>query len=192
MTVFAIRNDVINFQELDLKIDDIIDFRPAETDEDFILDFSLNNCSMRSWWPTPDTEFVAISDDQNAAIPDICKWVDSSIVLSPKAFRFLSEILKEWGELLPIKIKNESFYIFNCLTFGSILESSCEKSYYEGEEFGIKSLVFDDEDISKKLIFKSHYDSGMGIYCGTRFKDVVLGCKLSGIVFSEKLVEDFS
>lgn len=190
--VFAIRNDSYAFQELDLQIDDIIESRPTDVDEDSVLDFSLSNCAMADWWPTPSTEFLPIDNDPNAAIPDLSKWIDSSLVLSPKAYRLLGDTLIEWGELLPITVKGEIFYIFNCLTFGEVRKELCEKNYYEGEELGIKTIVFNDEDVSEKLVFKTNYNSCFELYCGERLKDILEGFGLSGVVFSTKLAEDFN
>jgi len=192
MTVFAIRNDGFDFQELDLEIDDFIDSRPKGVDENLVLDFSLENYSMSSWWPTPDTEFVAIDDDASAPIPDICKWIDASLVLSAKAHRILGDTLKPFGEFLPLTIRSEEFYIFNCLTVANVNEDLCEKNLYKGEEAGIKSLVFDERDIVDKLVFKTVYDSCMDLYCSERLKGIVQDYKLMGVVFSEKLVEDFN
>jgi len=192
MTVYAIRNDGYDFQELDLEIDDFIDARPKEVNERLVLDFSLENYAMLGWWPTPDTEFVAIDEDTGAPIPDICKWIDASLVLSAKAYRLLGDTLKPFGEFLPLTIRGEAFYIFNCLTLAKINEDLCEKNIYKGEEAGIKTLVFDDTDIADKLIFKTTYDSCMDLYCAERFKNILQDYKLTGVVFSEKLVEDFN
>ena len=191
-TVFAVRNDSYIFQEIDLKIDDVIDARPSDVDEDIVLDFSLNNYAMSDWWPTPDTEFVAIDNDSKALIPDISKWMDTSLVLSPKAYRLLGDTFKEWGEFLPITVRGEIFYIFNCLTFGLVHNNLCEKSYYEGEEVGIKTIVFDNQDVATKLVFKTTYNSCIELYCGDRLKNIVQSYELSGVIFSEILVEDFN
>jgi hypothetical protein len=192
MTIFAIRNDGYDFQELDLKIDDVIDSRPNDVDEDSVLDFSLLNYPMARWWPTPDTEFVTIDNDQTAPIPDISKWIDASLVLSAKAFRLLGDTLKEWGEILPITVGSENFYIFNCLTFGAVQKDLCEKSFYKGEEVGLKSIVFDHTDVAEKVIFKTDLNSCMELYCGDRLKNVIEEYKLTGVIFSERLVEDFN
>ena len=192
MTVYAIRNDGYDFQELDLEIDDFIDARPKGVDERLVLDFSLENYAMSSWWPRPDTEFVAIDDDADAPIPDICKWIDASLVFSSKAHRLLGDTLKPFGEFLPLTIRGEAYYIFNCLTLAKINEELCEKNIYKGEEMGIKSLVFDENDIVDKLVFKTTYDSCMDLYCSERLKNIVQDYQLTGVVFSQKLVEDFN
>lgn len=187
--IYAIRNDGYLYQELDLQIDDFIDLRPSKIDEDTVLDFSLTNHAMADWWTTPDTEFNAIADASDP-IPDIAKWIDSSLVLSPKAYRALGDTLKKWGELLPITVKGEIFYIYNCLTYGEINEDLCEKSYYEGEEFGIKTIVFNDNDIKDKWAFKTKYNSCFELYCGDRLKNAVESFGLKGVIFSERLANN--
>lgn len=186
--IFAIRNDNYSFQELDLMIDDIVDARPPALSEDAVLDFSLTNCEMSDWWPMPDTEFIPIDDD-SAPIPDIAKWIDASLVLSPKAYRLLGDTLKEYGELLPITVKKETYYIFNCRTFGQVKKELCEKSYYDGEEAGIKTIVFDLDDVSPKLVFKTDYNAGLELYCGERLKKLVEDFGLRGVIFSSELVQ---
>ncbi len=63
-------------------------------------------------------------------------------MLSPKAYRLLKELLEPFGEFLPVTIDDERYFTFNCLTFVDADESQSEKQLYEGEEVGIKSLVF--------------------------------------------------
>lgn len=189
--MYAIRNNAANYQELDLQIYDVIASKPANINEDTVLDFSETNYAMVDWWTTLDTEFNPI-DNPSEPIPDISKWIDATLVLSPRAHRLLGETLKEFGELLPITVKGEIFYIFNCLTYGKIKEELCKKSYYEGEEFGIKTIVFDETDVQEKLIFKTAYNSCFELYCGDRFKNAVETFGLTGSIFSEKLVEDFN
>lgn len=190
--VFAIRNDAYKFPELDLEVDDIIESMPASLEEDTVLDFSINNYAMLSWWPMPDTEFRGIGDESFTEVPDLSKWIDSTLVLSPKAHRILGELLKEYGELLPITVKSERFYIFNCLTFGRVKEEFCEKSYYEGSEIGIKKIVFDDADIQEKLVFKTRYNACFEMYCGEKPKEIIESFKLTGVSFSDSLVQDLN
>lgn len=186
--VYALRNDGVRFQEIDLMIDDIIDERPVDVDEDAVLDFSITNHSMASWWPTPATEFVGIDGDDNAPIPDIAKWIDATLVLSPKAHRLLGETLAEFGEFLPITIGGEVYQIFNCLTFAKIDESKSKKSYYDGVESGVSAIVFDSKDVESKLIFKTDYNSCVELYSNDRLKDLCQGFGLRGVQFSEELV----
>lgn len=179
--IYSIQDKGFDFPRLDLMIDDIIDARPESVAEDDVLDFCQTNCSMSSWWPKPETMFIG--ENHNIAIPDISKWIDASLVLSPKAYRFLGEVLSSWGELLPVVVKGEIFYIFNCHTFVQVDESQSEKEYFDGEEVGIKRLVFSQADARDKLLFKTSYDSCIEIYCGDLFKSLVEDFDLTGVSF---------
>jgi hypothetical protein len=192
MTVYAINNDGYKFQELDLTIDDVIDYRPAEVDENLVLDFSIENYAMADWWPTPDTEFVAIDESEGAAIPDLSYWIDASLVLSAKSFRLLGDVLKPWGEFLPLSVRGETYYIFNCLTLVNVNEEKSEKLLYGGEEAGIKSIVFENNEIADKIIFKTRYNSCFNLYCTEYLKNIIEDYDLSGVIFSEKLTKDFN
>jgi len=57
---------------------------------------------------------------------------------------------------------------------------------------GIKFLVFDDKDAVEKRVFKTSCDSCMDLYCADRFKNINQDYELTGVVFLEKLVEDFN
>ncbi|RYY02294.1 MAG: hypothetical protein EOO53_11870 [Gammaproteobacteria bacterium] len=100
--------------------------------------------------------------------------------------------MKEWGEILPITVGSDKFYIFNCLTFGAVKEDLCEKAFYEGEDVGLKTIVFESQDVTAKLIFKTDLNSCMELYCGDRLKNIIEEYKLTRVIFSEKLIADFN
>lgn len=181
--IYCIQDDGFDFQRLDLMLDDVIDARPDDISEDDVLDFSQTNCRMVDWWPAPDTAFISESGGKSDPIPDISKWIDASLVLSPRAYRLLGATLEKWGELLPVIINGEKFYIFNCHTTGEVDLSQSEKEYFEGEEVGVKKIAFDSGDISEKLVFKTPFNSCIEIYCGDRFKSLVEEFALTGVQF---------
>lgn len=182
--IYSIQDDGFDFQRLDLMLDDVIDARPEDVAEDDVLDFCQTNIRFAAWWPTPETQFVSVDGDQNAPVPDISKWIDASLVLSPKAYRYLGDLLKSWGELLPVIVGGDTFYIFNCSTFGEVDDSQSEKEYYEGEVVDIKKLVFNADDVAEKLIFKTPFNSCIEIYCGERLSVLVREFELSGVAFA--------
>ncbi|MCW1718320.1 hypothetical protein OIZ54_06080 [Pseudoalteromonas sp. A3] len=69
--------------------------------------------------------------------------------------------------------------------------SLTERAYLDGFEDGLKSLVFDDEGISNKLIFKSKMQSGLSLYCTDNFKKLVNDNNLTGLVFNTDLLACF-
>lgn len=81
--------------------------------------------------------------------------------------------------------------MFNPLIFAQEDLSLTERAYLDGFEDGLKSLVFDDEDISNKLIFKSKMQSGLSLYCTDDFKKLVNDNNLTGLVFNTDLLTYF-
>jgi hypothetical protein len=181
--IYCIQDDGFDFQRLDLMLDDVIEAKPVDVSEDDVLDFCQTNCRLASWWPNPDALFISQSDGEADSIPDISKWIDASLVLSPKAHRLLGATLEQWGDLLPVMVKGERYYIFNCQTTGEVDLSLSVKEYFEGEEIGVKKIVFNASDTSEKLLFKTPFNSCIEIYCGERFKSLVEEFSLTGIQF---------
>ena len=93
---------------------------------------------------------------------------------------------------MPVAVEGETYYLFNCLTTATAKEELSQKSYYEGEEFGLAGIVFDETDIVNKLIYKNNINTCIEMFCGDRFKDAVESFDLTGLSFPEKLVEDFN
>ncbi len=188
--VFAIRADGYDFKELDLTLMDVLRHKPEEISVDDVLEFSKRNTKFSKWWWTPETKFIGGSGSE-ASIPDISPWIDATLVLSPKAYRFLGEVLSEFGELLPVKVYGETYYIFACNTFGQEDVDSCHFDESPEVVDGLKELSFLSE-VAGSLVFKSKVELCLSLFCSVRFKGVVESYGLTGVVFSEKLIEDFS
>ena len=190
--IYAIRNDGIKFLDLDLEILDVTRNAPDSIDEDDIIDFSLNNTAMKSWWKTPETKFMNVDGEgePNSPIPDVSIWIDASLVLTPKAYRLLGDLLKSSGEFLPVSAGDETYYIFNCFVFGEEDENKSKYEVVDGNVFGLESLVF-KESASELLAFKSKLQSCLTLFCNEQFKEAVESFELSGIVFDSNLMEVF-
>jgi len=184
---FALREDGLKFKELDLEIFDIIRHNPDNVPLDDVLKFHIRNTKMQSWWKTPETEFISLTDD-NAPIPDISPGLYSSLVLSPKAYRLLGELLKDYGEFLPVIADGETFYMFNCFSIGDADEEKCTFDYVteDGVKMGISHLEF-MESAADNLVFKTPAESCVTLFCNERFKDIVESFEFSGISFDPKL-----
>ena len=185
--VFAIRDDGEKFKELDLEILDVTRHAPDDSEFDHIIDFCLHNTAMKSWWKAPNTEFIGAEIEPPLPIPDISRWIDSSLVLSPKAYRILGEMLLDSGEFLPVFIEDETFYIFNCFVEGEADEEKSEFNYAGDMQMELKTLEF-KPSASELLVFKTKLESCLTLYCGGRFKDAVETYDLTGIIFDEKLI----
>jgi hypothetical protein len=164
MTIFIIDNDDFRYQELDLFIDDFIDAFPADISDIAIHDFSRNNLSLAPYWPSMVTGFSAIEGRENL-IPDIAVWIDATLLLSPKAYRLLGDLLLPYGEFLPLHIEDEIYQIFNCLTVADL-----------------------DIDDTSRVVFKPSESSNeidMAVYCTDRLREAVQSFGLQGIVFEK-------
>ncbi|HTF94719.1 MAG TPA: response regulator receiver protein [Cellvibrio sp.] len=162
MKIFKIDNDGFRYQELDLFIDDFIDAFPADMSDIAIHDFSRNNMSLAPYWPSMVTGFSVIEGKENL-IPDIAAWIDATLLLSPRSYRLLGDLLSPYGEFLPIQIDNEIYQIFNCLTVVDVHSRSQDE------------VVFKPLEITDGI--------AMATYCTDRFREAVQSFGLKGIIF---------
>lgn len=182
MTVYKIKRDGYKYRELDLDVNDFIDDFPEEYDYGQAHDFYKENIAMASFWKLMKTGWSPIEGHENF-IPDITTWINSTLVLSPKAHRLLGDTLKPYGEFLPVMVENETdekderYYIFNCLTNadGKLRSESTIEGTYE--------VDFEDSVVGDKLIFKSRTQYCMDLFCNERFKELVESFGLNGILF---------
>lgn len=189
--VYAIRNDGYIFQELHLEIDDFIDNFPESVGFHEAHDFSMGNLSMSDWWKPVGTFFAPIEEDTDAPIPDIAKWINATLVLSPKAVAAIGEVLARNGEFLPINIAGQNFHIFNCLTLMGVDHTRCEKAFYDGEEIGWKTIAFKESDVTKTIIFKSRDQGCLDLFCGDELKNLIEKHQLNGVAFDQSLTRSF-
>lgn len=193
--IYAIRNNGFGYRSLDLTLLDIARFAPEDIEPDAVLEFNTQNSAMSPWWKTPDTAFVANDGVEDLGIPDLSTWIGASLVLSPKAYRYLGDTLKEAGELLPVTVNNETFYIFNCHSLGkeSLGEEDLDQCDYEmigDTPVQLDKLAF--QDSAKELTaFKSRYETCLTVFCNERLKSAVESYELTGVVFDRVLVEGF-
>lgn len=188
--IYAIRNDYLRYRELDLSISDVLRHRPENVPLDDVLDFHLQNTAMKSWWTTPETEFLKNNANSNAEIPDISRWVDSTLLLSPKAYRLLGDTLQSSGEFLPVSIDDDVFYIFNCFVVGEADEKKSTFDHQGEMQLGLNHLEFLD-DAASNLIFKTPLESCLTLYCTNEFKEIIESFDLKGINFDTNLIEVF-
>ena len=189
--VFAIRDDGYEFQSLDLTILDIARYAPEDSEPDDILKFSLRNTAMSHWWPRIDAAFVCNDDYEDAPVPDISTGIGATLVLSPKAERYLGDLLKGCGELLPVHIENETYYLFNCLTLAQEdVDNSHYKTLDDGTPIELSALSFKDST-DKLVAFKSQYENCLTVFCNQLLKSAIEQFELTGVTFDENLVEVF-
>lgn len=188
--IFAIRNDGFGYQSLDLTILDLARLAPQDMDPDAVMDFSRENSSLADWWKTPETRFIANEGVEDRGIPDISTWIGATLVLSPKAYRYLGDTLKGYGELLPVKVGDEIFYIFNCLTKGEEAPELCEYEMLGDVPIQLLKLGF-KESVQSLTVFKSDYEACLTVFSNQKLMDAVEEFKLNGVIFDENLVQQF-
>ena len=89
----------------------------------------------------------------------------------------LESVLISEGEFLPINVGSETMYAFNCLSFGV--------------EDGLETLEFDNEDIERRFVFKSHLQGCTALYATESFKILCEKYGLEGLRFDEDLLDPF-
>jgi len=185
--IFALRNDYENYQDLDLLFHDVTCHAPDDLDFEVLNNFSLNNMKLDSWWVAPKTTFDTNLGLEGTGIPDISQWEKGTLILSPRAYRLLGDILEgeSEGEFLPVNVADEVFYIFNCFVFGD--EENVEFDYYEGKPVDLVELTF-TTDTAEKLLFKSKSQNCVTLFCNDRFKNIVEEFGLKGIEFDKDLL----
>ena len=186
-TIYAIRNDYTKYQDLDLLFHDVSRHAPEDIAFDELNRFSQNNLKLASWWVTPSTTFATNVGFETAAIPDLSQWERGTLLLSPKAYRLLGDILKKdsEGEFLPVDVEGDTYFIFNCFVFGE--EQSAKFDSYDGKPIDLVELTFTPAT-SEHLLFKSKSQNCVTLFCNERFKNIVTELGLKGVEFDEDLL----
>lgn len=117
--------------------------------------------------------------------------VGTYIVLKMSAYSVLKPLIADFGEFIKINTDRGEMMLFNLLTFGKEDPQLTEIKYTDGFEDGLKSLVFDKEDIYKKSLYKSKLEGGDLIYCNEQFFNEVKLNNLTGITFYTDLIGMF-
>lgn len=187
MMSFEIRNDDFNYQGFYLDPYSISDALPETIDIDKALQFYVFDLKMKDFWSPLHGEFQPLEGMPNRPIPDICTWIGSSLILSPKAREALHPHIDRFGELLPLNIGDETFYLFNCLTHGAHDElfSQPEKLNESGDVLQEQRIRFNSLDTKEKLLFKTRLNNCSVLYCNNWFKDMCMSNQLTGITFDE-------
>lgn len=193
MPSYLVRNDGYKYQEFGLHILDVIGVNPGKYKYSHIemIHFSLNNISFKDRWNPIQSKFIPIGGKSNVPIPDICRWMGATLILSPKAYESLSELLAPYGELLPVQVGDDIFHIFNCMTYAKVDESRSERTYTGSVIDEIKKIVFDSDDVTNKIAFKTDFNQCIDIFCNEQLKNAVDKSKLTGVIFSENLAPEF-
>jgi len=128
-------------------------------------------------------------------LPDISTWQTDMLILNQKAYDSLKEILQPFGELLPVEVESDIYYLFNIvvrLPDEVIDTDKSEYEYFEEEPVGFRVLAFNENKISdENIFFCLQNDFAYNIYCDDRFKSLVEENGLGGLFFNTTLIDPY-
>jgi hypothetical protein len=187
MSFYALERDGYEYLFLDLTKRDVLRRAPRDKDLEFddIMKFSQSSRPMKDWWPELETTLRANEDIVSPKMPDLSIWSGgAALVLYPRGYRLLGEWLSQFGELLPVKVMNQSdpCWIFNCRTKKSADPEKSSWEYVDDMPLHIESIGFTEFE-DDPVIFKTDFDNCSFLYCSERFKAAVVELGLEGISF---------
>lgn len=189
--IYRIREDDEHFMVSDIGPAQLKDAYKVFPKVKVILDQPNSNISLQDVWIPIDVNMVDASHmKKGTPLPDITTW-QSGLVLMPKALDYLQQKLEPYGEFLQATCNDQLVSLFSCLTFGREDMSQCIFEYLDGIPVGLEHLVFDDSDVSNKLIFKSKEQRGQFLYCGEKLKALCEQHDLKGLRFDSDLLAIF-
>jgi hypothetical protein len=137
-------------------------------------------------WKPIEIGFTSVSNRTVEAVPDIMVR-NGRVFLSLKAHDILHDLLESQGEFLPVMYGNQRGYIFNILSVAEDVGGLDEKRSTKNEYGDLQSLAFHEKKVSGIDIFRTEFDSYMGVYASDAFKDLVESSGLKGVAFSVDL-----
>ena len=128
-------------------------------------------------------------------LPDITTCEADMLLLNPKAYDCLNETLSSYGELLPVEIGDDTYYLFNLLTRleDSVIDTeNSEYEYFEEEPVGFRVLNFNENNVPQdKILFGVEGGLAYNLYCDDRFKNILEENDLNGLFFNTTLIDPY-
>jgi hypothetical protein len=133
-------------------------------------------------WPEP---LKITGDEEDAGIPepDIGLLNIGSLVFSESAIKNIREVLREFGQLLPLVYNGRAFYLWNVTNVLSALDTN-ESEF--NEYGGVSKAVFSEKTIPHCSAFKIKEDNATNIFCTEDFANLIKENNLSGVDFEEQ------
>lgn len=173
MDLYLVEQQGFDYKELDLNVNDFLSSFPDEFSYADANNFVYLNISLAGFWPLMKTTFQPLEGEKNLT-PDISTWMpDGTLLLSPEATRYIGDNLAPYGEILPILVDGKEWAIFNCLSTSNLEDFASE----DNSQSSAKS-------IGSKMLFKCINPEKYGLYCNSRFKQLIEDYGLHGLEFT--------
>lgn len=147
----------------------------------------------KAWQPIKGKFYPKIGGA--TAAPDITTYSTDLLVLNQKAYDALKDTLEPFGELLPILVEDQTYYLLNVLSrlADEVIDAeNSEYEYYDEEEVGFKVLNFDANKIPQdSLLFCIQNKFAYNIYCDDRLKSLIQDKGLAGLHFNTTLIDPY-
>jgi hypothetical protein len=116
-----------------------------------------------------------------------CTWY---LACKERTLEFLQPILKDAVEVLPMKGENETFFLLNVLTSIDCLDREKSKFFFSPSDrkmiIAITKFEWDVSKMDGLSLFFLPYPSENGrIFCTDKFREIVEGNNLTGLMFRD-------
>ncbi|KKO44785.1 hypothetical protein WG68_13145 [Arsukibacterium ikkense] len=147
------------------------------------------NESLLDKW-TPSRCDLASEYQQGLPVPDVSFW-GSYLLLSEEAYNAFKNLLADAGEFLALQVGYMQMYIFVPQQFAKEDTTKTVRHYEDGFECGVETLVFEQQSLADKSVFKSELYGTHGLFVTDSFKVIYDNHNLAGIEFDEDLAGIF-
>jgi hypothetical protein len=190
MTVYRINNDGWKYRDPQIDLEAVIANVPEDIEDTMAFQFPQHNLALANTWKPVRLEFKELPPDPQKP-PDICTWHGACLILSPKAYDAIGQLISPFGEFLPVDYNGTEYMIFNCRTLGRTDDINSKVEQFEGVPMGVEKLAFNAVDVIDKVIFKTPLNYSACCFCGDLFKGAVEKAGLRGIRFETNLTHVF-
>lgn len=184
---YRIQPDLEHYMRFQLDNFDFLD----KLGEEFELS-DLGKPIQHAWQPVKGKFYPGVAA---RTMPDISTWEADMLILNQKAYGHLSELLQPYGELLPVEVESETYYLLNVLARlpeNVIDTEKSEYEYHEEEPVGFRTLKFNEKNIPEdQLLFCVQSNFAYNLYCGDRFKNLISENGLCGLYFNTTLIDPY-
>jgi len=158
--------------------------------------FVLRRNPISAWkenWKPLSVEFADESDKKDVtAPPDITVWFTDNLVLNQRAYQALQDTLSPYGEFLPVHCEGIEYWVLHitkCADPGAIDEKNSARHIDESSFINLERLAFNEDKLSDVLLFRTEYTGYRNIYCTEKFKTLIEGAGLKGLLFTDDLTQ---